>query len=94
MSSDKKHHQADLDQDGIVTETEIELRTQLDKSSAQMRIAVAALIAFVGTMLLLLTPLIPDDRIRNLSNVFDMYFLALASVIGAYMGFSAWMSRK
>ncbi len=87
-------HPDDLDQDGKVTRNELEARSKLERSTAQMKIAIAALTAMVTTMAVLLTPLISDERIRSLSSVFDMYFLACASIVGAYMGFSAWMTKR
>jgi hypothetical protein len=43
---------------------------------------------------ILLSPLITDDRIKALDNVFGMFYIAMASVIGAYMGFTTWASKN
>ena len=85
---------SDLDHDGQITEEDVHIKTKIERSTAQMKIAVAALTALITTMAVLLTPIISDERIRNLSSIFDMYFLALASIVGAYMGFSAWMTKR
>jgi hypothetical protein len=36
----------------------------------------------------------PLDRIGKLENIMDWFFLAMSGVIGAYMGFTTWASRK
>jgi len=39
-------------------------------------------------------PFIPDERIKLLSSVSDIFFITIAGIVGSYMGVSAWMSRK
>ncbi len=54
-------------------------------------LAMASMVCFTG---ILLTPFITDERINSLAGVFDAFYFAMASVVGAYMGFTTWASRK
>lgn len=85
----------DMDNDGQVTEADYDIKFKMQKAISQGNIARAALAAFVLPMFFMLIPgIVPDERIKILANIFDMYFLSLASIIGAYMGFSTWLARK
>ena len=33
-------------------------------------------------------------RIKALADLFGLFYVGMASVVGAYMGMSAWMSKK
>jgi hypothetical protein len=37
---------------------------------------------------------VPIERVEALSGISDLFFLSAAGIVGAYMGMSAWMSRK
>ena len=37
---------------------------------------------------------IPKDRVTVLSDISNLFYLSGAGIVGAYMGMSAWMSRK
>ena len=54
-------------------------------------LAMVSMVSFTG---ILLTPFISDERIKSLDGVFDTFYLAMASVVGAYMGFTTWASKK
>jgi len=47
----------------------------------------------VVTLLLLFAP-ISEERLKILSEPLTWFYFAMASVIGAYMGFTTWASRK
>jgi hypothetical protein len=84
--------EADLDGDGVVSERELEVYER--RLRAQRRMATAALIAVVGFTGLLMTPLLSVERINALSDLFGLFYISLAGIVGAYMGVSGWMSRK
>ena len=84
--------EADLDGDGIVSERELEVYER--RLRAQRRMATAALVAVVGFTGLLMTPLLSVERINALSDLFGLFYISLAGIVGAYMGVSGWMSRK
>jgi len=52
------------------------------------------LVAVVGFTGLLMTPLLSVERINALSDLFGLFYISLAGIVGAYMGVSGWMSRK
>jgi len=89
----------DLDGDGVITDEELEhakeMRQQkadLRKQLAQRRMATASLIAmgiFTAAMFV-----VPTERVEALSGISDLFYLSAAGIVGAYMGMSAWMSKK
>lgn len=83
---------ADLDGDGKVSEHELMVYER--RLRAQRRMATAALIAVVAFTGLLMTPLLSVERINALSDLFGLFYISLAGIVGAYMGVSGWMSRK
>jgi uncharacterized membrane protein len=83
---------SDLNNDGITDEEEMKLYAA--KLLAQKNLAVSAMASMVILMLLLLTNWVSIERIDKLNDVLGWFFIAQASVIGAYMGISAYMNRK
>lgn len=91
----------DYDGDGVVTESEIETGKKIRdiedlsrKHLAQLRLARYSLIGMGVYTILLFMPFIPDERIKLLTSVSELLYISLASVVGAYMGFTSWASRK
>ena len=91
----------DLDGDGTVSDEEIkrsqdmlEIELREEKSEAQKRmawVAMASMIIFSG---ILFTPMVTESRVSALADLLGLFYIAQAGVVGAYMGVSAWMSRK
>tara|TARA_B100000927_G_scaffold174567_1_gene140671 strand:+ start:40 stop:357 length:318 start_codon:yes stop_codon:yes gene_type:complete len=91
----------DLDGDGTVSDEEIkrsqdmlEIELREEKSEAQKRmawVAMASMIVFSG---ILFTPMVTESRVSALADLLGLFYIAQAGVVGAYMGVSAWMSRK
>jgi hypothetical protein len=46
------------------------------------------------TALILFTNLVPNEKLKILSEVITWYYLTCASVVGAYMGFTTYASIK
>ena len=91
----------DLDNDGIVSDAEIErareIRETEDKSRkhlAQLRLARFALIGMGVYTILLFMPFIPDSRIKLLSEVSPLLYISLSGVVGASMGFTQMGDKK
>ena len=91
----------DLDDDGETTQEEIDQgRAMLDlelaeeKSEAQRRMAVGALASIIGSTALIMSPAISESRVSALSDLMGLFHISMAGIVGAYMGVSAWMSRK
>jgi len=72
-----------------------ELKMKVDKAEAQMRIARIAMASMIIVTIFLLSPFGPTiELIKVLETVLATFYVAMASIVGAYMGFTAWMSRK
>ena len=89
----------DLDGDGQVSDHEIEQAkeiqetdTKLRKNLAQLRMARYTLIGMgVFTVALFFVPL---DRVNALSDVSNLLYISGSSIVGFYMGSTAYMSRN
>ena len=89
----------DLDGDGVVTDEELahakEIRQaehEMRKLRAQRRMATASLVgmgAFTAAMFI-----VPVERVSALADISNLFYISGAGVVGAYMGTTAWMSRK
>tara|TARA_R100001369_G_scaffold16130_2_gene31050 strand:+ start:937 stop:1248 length:312 start_codon:yes stop_codon:yes gene_type:complete len=99
LQNDSKYNEYDLDGDGVVTDEELETakmmketETLLRKQLAQLRMARATLIA-MGLFTLAMF-LIDVERVNALSDISNLFYLSGAGIVGAYMGTTAWMSKK
>lgn len=81
-----------MDGDGKVTEKELDIVER--KTKAQRRMAAGALISMVLFTAWLFSPLVPVERVNALSEVLGLFYIAQASIVGAYMGISGWMNKK
>ena len=84
----------DVDGDGSITIEEIKAVSDMEKTDSQKQMAWTAMIVLIVFTALLFLPLFPDGRIKALSDLFGLFYVGMASVVGAYMGMSAWMSKK
>jgi len=91
----------DLDGDGEITDEELEhakeireTERDLRKSLAQLRMARFTLIGMGLFTAAMFTPWITIERIEALSDISNLFYISGAGIVGAYMGTTAWMSRK
>lgn len=91
----------DLNRDGTVTQEEIEKSKELreielreEKAETQKNMAITAMISMLIFTVFLFLPFFSDSRIQALADVLGLFYIAQAGVVGAYMGFTTWMSRK
>ena len=91
----------DVDGDGVVTDEEMEQSTAMlelelreEKSDAQRRMAWIAMASMILFTIGLFAPIFSDSRINALADILGLFYIAQAGVVGAYMGVSAWMSKK
>ena len=92
----------DLDGDGVLTPEEIEAAKLLkeaesaeeEKADTQKRMALIAMISMLGFTGFLFLPFMSDERVSALGDLLGLFYIAQAGVVGAYMGMSAYMSRK
>jgi hypothetical protein len=94
---DKSHFiQYDVDGDGIVSDQELALAEVVDKhekADAQRRMAWTAMGSMIVFTLMVFLPIFPDGRIKALSDLFGLFYIGQAGVVGAYMGMSAYMAK-
>lgn len=91
----------DIDNDGVVTDEDIEdaakieeIERQNRKQSAQRRMAWVAIWSMVVFTIILFSPIVTDTRVNALADLLGLFYIAQAGIVGAFMGVSAWMSKK
>lgn len=91
----------DHDQDGKIGENDLaqsqsalELELREEKADAHRRMAWAAMLSMIIFTVALFSPIISDSRVSALADLLGLFYVAQAGVVGAYMGVTAWMSRK
>ena len=102
LQSESQYNEYDLDKDGVVSDKELEVVTKMheteaaeEKADAQRRMAwisMAAMIIF--PVIVMITGFIPETRLKLLSDLSALFYIGMAGVVGAYMGMTAYMSRK
>lgn len=101
LENNSKYNEYDMDGDGIVSDEELahlkeikETETALRKQRAQRRMATATLIAMGVFTFIMFLPFVSIERIEALSDISNLFYISGAGIVGAYMGASAWMTRK
>ena len=101
LQKDSDYNQYDMDGDGVVTDEELEhakdikkTETELRKNVAQLRMARYTLIFMGCYAVFLASPWCSAEKLEGLGAVTDLIFLSGAGIVGAYMGTTAWMSKK
>tara|TARA_R110000822_G_C15315213_1_gene493185 strand:+ start:1182 stop:1490 length:309 start_codon:yes stop_codon:yes gene_type:complete len=87
----------DIDGDGTVSDAELAtsaVLSQHEKADAQRRMAWVAMGSMIFFTLAVFLPIFPDARIKALSDLFGLFYIGQAGVVGAYMGMTAYMSKK
>lgn len=91
----------DNNDDGKLTATEFALYKEnetliadLAKQNDQSRMAWTAIMTMLGFTALLFMPFVDVDRVAALADMIDLFYLAQAGIVGAFMGATAWMKRK
>ena len=86
----KELSQEDVDEIQQLEEIEIEE----EKADAQRRMAWVALLSMIAFTVVVFLPFFPDERINLLGELSALFYIGMAGVVGAYMGMTAYMSRK
>ncbi len=101
LEKNSKFNEYDEDGDGIVTDEELlhlkeikETESALRKQLAQLRMARYTLIGMGVFTAAMFLPWIPIERVKALSDVSNLFYISGAGIVGAYMGASAWMSKR
>ena len=68
---------------------------QEDKADAQRRMAWISMICIIlFTIILMIPGIIPETRLKLLGDLSALFYIAMAGIVGAYMGMTAYMSKK
>ena len=97
LEPDSEYSALDLDNDGVVSDKELAVMEALEKKEkmeAQKKMAWVAMVSMLIFTALVFLPIFPDTRIKALSDLFGLFYIGMAGVIGAYMGMTAYMSAK
>jgi hypothetical protein len=70
-----------------------EMELERNKWRGRRRMAGIALAAMIFVMVVLLFGPIPETKIKTLEEPIVWFFFSMASIIGAYMGFTSWASK-
>jgi hypothetical protein len=87
----------DLDNDGKIGAQDIEhnkLIAEFEKLDAQRDLAKTSLVGMILFTFFLFLPIVTVERVTALGDILGIFYIAQAGIVGAYMGVSAWMSRK
>ncbi len=96
LQKDSIKNALDIDGDGIVSDAELAAADALDKhekADAQRRMAWVAMISMLFFTTAVFLPIFPDARIKALSDLFGLFYIGQAGVVGAYMGMTAYMAK-
>ena len=97
LQKDSGFEDLDLDGDGIVSDQEIKALEAIEvreKMDAQRHMAWTAMGSMIVFTLAVFLPIFPDARIKALSDLFGLFYIGQAGVVGAFMGMTAYMSAK
>lgn len=73
-----------------ITQSELAER----KQRHQRMMSWTSLGAMIAFTVMLFTPFVGNDRIDLLQEISSLFYISMASIVGAFMGMSAYMSRK
>ena len=97
LQKDSGFEDLDLDGDGIVSDQEIKALEAIEmreKMDAQRQMAWISLISMIIFTMAVFLPIFPDSRIKALADLFGLFYICMAGVVGAFMGMTAYMSAK
>jgi len=89
--TDQSNDRIDLNGDGKVDEKEYAIYER--KAINRRRLAWVALIAMIATAFSMLF-FVSETRLDKIKDILDLYWISLGGITGAYVGLSAWASKK
>ena len=103
LEKDSEYSQYDTDGDGIVTDEELETSQHLqelklahDKADAQRAMAWFALFGMLlyPSLIVICSLINLEQAAVILGDIASVYFVAIAGLVAAFFGASAWQSKK
>ncbi len=96
LQKNSAYNELDLDGDGIVSDSEfavVDALSKHEKADAQRRMAWVSMGSMLFFTAAVFLPIFPDARIKALSDLFGLFYIGQAGVVGAYMGMTAYMAK-
>ena len=94
-AKEEKTSEDDVQEESLsVAKERLELELREEKADTQRRMAWTAMVSMLVFTVVLFSPLVSDARVSALADLLGLFYVAQASVVGAYMGITAWMSKK
>jgi len=100
LQKNSKYEKLDTNNDGIVSDKEFDIKEKLillenrDKKEDQQRYLVwFSALSVTIFIIVLMTPIIPVNRIDHLSGIAEIWVISNMGVIGSFIGFNQ-MSKK
>ena len=100
LEKNSKFNEYDEDGDGIVSDKELEIKERMvllenrDKKEDQQRWLVwFSAMTVTIFIVVLMTPLIPIDRIDHLSGIAEIWILSNMGIMGSFIGFNQLAKR-
>ena len=81
----------DLNNDGVVDDKEQLIYER--KATNRRKMAWLSLVALIASGFSLMF-FVPESRLSQLNGILELYWISLGGIVGAYVGMSAWASRK
>jgi hypothetical protein len=91
-----EHKSYDYDGDGEITKSDlnqVELENRDKKEDQQRRMAWIAMLSMLVFTGLLFTPLIDLERLRAISDLLSMFYIAQAGIVATFFGAQAYLNK-
>lgn len=90
----------DSNQDGVKDEKDLlldrdrlELELREEKADTQRKMAWVAISSMIIVTVVLFSPLVGDGRVASLADLLGLFYVSMAGIVGAYFGFTTWISK-
>ena len=101
LQKSSEYNEYDVDGDGVVSDAELATVKAIpqqapadEKAEAQRKMAWISLISMLVFTCFVFLPIFPDSRITALADLFGLFYIGMAGVVGAYMGMTAYMATN
>jgi len=96
-----KYNDLDIDGDGVVSDSEFQMAeklTRLENNDAKddqiRRMAWVSMISVIVLVLLVLSPIIPDNRVQMCTALISTYIVTNLGILATFMATSAWSKKN
>ena len=101
LQKNSEYNEYDVDGDGVVSDGELATVKAIhqqeaadEKADAQRKMAWISRISMLVFTGFVFLPIFPDSRITALADLFGLFYIGMAGVVGADMGMTAYMATN